>query len=99
MITTIDSNEYVGRICIGKIERGVIKRNQNVTILHRDGSSHNVKVSGLYVYDGLTRVEVEEAKLGDIVAVSGLGEVNIGETIADSATPEAFNCRHRWAYQ
>ena len=57
LITTIDSNEYVGRICIGKIERGVIKRNQNVTILHRDGSSHNVKVSGLYVYDGLTRVE------------------------------------------
>lgn len=90
LVTTIDSSEYVGRICIGKIERGVIKRNQNVTILHRDGSSHNVKVSTLFTYHGLKRVEVEEAKLGDIVAVSGLGEVNIGETIADSSTPEAL---------
>ena len=90
LVTTIDSSEYVGRICIGKIERGVIKKNQNVTILHRDGTSHNVKVSGLFVYHGLKRVEVEEAKLGDIVAVSGLGEVNIGETIADSGTPEAL---------
>lgn len=90
LVTTIDSNEYIGRICIGKIERGVIKKNQNVTVLHRDGSSHNVKVSGLYVYSGLKRVEVEEAQLGDIVAVSGLGEVNIGETIADSAAPEAL---------
>ncbi|WP_139904432.1 translational GTPase TypA [Clostridium thermarum] len=90
LVTTIDSSEYVGRICIGKIERGVIRKNQNVTILHRDGSSHNVKVSTLYVYNGLKRVEVEEAKLGDIVAVSGLGEVNIGETIADSSAPEAL---------
>jgi GTP-binding protein len=94
LVTTIDSSEYVGRICIGKIERGVIKRNQNVTILHRDGSSHNVKVSGLFVYYGLKRVEVEEAKLGDIVAVSGLGEVNIGETIADSSAPEALPFVH-----
>ena len=59
LVTTIDTNDYVGRICIGKIERGVIKKNQNVAIIHKDGSSHNVKVSGLYVYDGLKRVEVE----------------------------------------
>lgn len=90
LATTIDSNEYVGRICIGKIERGVIKKNQQVTILRKDGSTNNVKVSGVYVYSGLKRMEVEEAKLGDIVAVSGLGDVNIGETIADSSNPEAL---------
>lgn len=90
LATTIDSNEYVGRICIGKIERGVIRKNQQVVIIRRDGSTNNVKVSGLYVYSGLKRVEVEEARLGDIVAVSGLGDVNIGETIADSAAPEAL---------
>jgi GTP-binding protein len=90
LVTTLDSNEYVGKIAIGKIERGSIRRNQQVALIRRDGSTSNVKVSSLYVFNGLKREEVEEAKLGDIVAVSGIPDINIGETIADSANPEAI---------
>jgi GTP-binding protein len=90
LITTIDYSEYVGKIAVGKIERGIVKRNQNVTIIHRDGTTNNVRVSNLYVYNGLKREEADEARLGDIVAVSGIGEINIGETIADSSNPEAL---------
>lgn len=89
LVTTLDSNEYVGKIAIGKIERGTIRRNQQVALIRRDGTTSNVKVSSLYVFNGLKREEVEEAKLGDIVAVSGIPDINIGETIADSANPEA----------
>ncbi|WP_027634114.1 translational GTPase TypA [Clostridium hydrogeniformans] len=90
LVTTLDSNEYVGRISIGKVERGVIRKNQNVTIIQKDGSSTNAKISNLYVYEGLNRVETEEAKLGDIVAVSGVSNANIGDTISDSDNPEAL---------
>ncbi|MCY6372322.1 translational GTPase TypA [Clostridium ganghwense] len=90
LVTTIDYNEYVGRIGIGKIERGEIKKNQQVSVLGRDGSKKNVKISNLYVYSGLKREEVEVAKLGDIVAVAGIPDINIGETIADTSCPEAL---------
>ncbi|MHC1683290.1 MAG: translational GTPase TypA [Clostridiaceae bacterium] len=90
LVTTLDSSEYVGRIAIGRIERGVAKRNQNVTIMRKDGSTSNVKISNLYVFEGLKRVDADEAMLGDIVAISGIGDVNIGETIADSSRPEAL---------
>lgn len=90
LVTTLDSNEYVGRISIGKVERGIIRKNQNVTIIQKDGSSTNAKISNLYVYEGLNRVEAEEAMLGDIVAVSGVSNANIGDTIADSVNPEAL---------
>ncbi|EGO87931.1 GTP-binding protein TypA [Clostridium botulinum C str. Stockholm] len=89
LVTTIDYNEYVGRIGIGKIERGKVAKNQQVTIVDREGNKRNVKVSNLYVYNGLKREEVEEAQLGDIVAVSGIVDINIGETIADPSRPEA----------
>ena len=90
LVTSLDYNEYVGKIGIGKIERGVIRKNQTVAQIAKDGTKKNVKVSNVYTYDGLKRVEVEEAKLGDIVAISGIPEVHIGETIADSACPEAL---------
>jgi GTP-binding protein len=90
LVTTLDSSEYVGKIAIGKIERGVIKRNQQVALIRRDGSINNVKVSSLYVFKGLKKEEVEEAKLGDIIAVSGIPDINIGETIADASCPEAL---------
>jgi len=90
LVTTIDSNEYVGRISVGKIERGSIKKNQNVALIRRDGSISNNKISALFVYDGLKRVETDQASLGDIVAIAGLSDTNIGETIADSANPEAL---------
>lgn len=90
LITTLDSNEYVGKIAIGKIERGSIKKNQQATILGKDGLKRNVKISNVYVYNGLKREDVEEAKLGDIVAVSGIGDASIGNTIACSIEPEAL---------
>ncbi|WP_138203214.1 translational GTPase TypA [Haloimpatiens lingqiaonensis] len=90
LVTTIDYNEYVGKIAIGKIERGNIRKNQQVALVRKDGKIENVKVANLYVYNGLNRQEVEEALLGDIVAVSGIPDINIGETIADSSNPEAL---------
>lgn len=90
LVTTIDYNEYVGRIGIGKIERGSISKNQQITVIGRDGSKKNIKVSNLYVYNGLKREEVEKAQLGDIVAVAGIPDINIGETIADTSCPEAL---------
>ncbi len=90
LVTTIDYNEYVGRIAIGRIARGSIARNQQVAIVQKDGSKRTIKISNLYVYNGLKREEVQEAKLGDIVAVSGIPDINIGETIADASNPEAL---------
>ncbi|NEZ45976.1 translational GTPase TypA [Clostridium niameyense] len=90
LVTTIDYNEYVGKIGIGKIERGTIKKNQQVALIRKGGEIDNVKISSLYVYDGLNKVETEEAKLGDIIAVAGIPDINIGETVADSANPEAL---------
>lgn len=72
LISTIEANEYVGKIGIGKIERGTIARNQQVALVRRNGTIENVKVSSLYVYNGLKKVETEEAQLGDIVAVAGI---------------------------
>jgi len=90
LVTTLDSNEYVGKIAIGKIERGTLKRNQQVALISRDNSISNVKISSLYVFSGLKKEEVEEAMLGDIVAVAGIPDINIGETIADVSKPEAL---------
>ena len=90
LITSLDYNEYVGKIGIGKVIRGTIKKNQNVALMRKDGTIKNVKISNLYTYNGLKREEAEEAKLGDIVAVSGISDINIGETIADAQNPEAL---------
>ncbi|MFR5264005.1 translational GTPase TypA [Clostridium sp.] len=90
LVTTLDSSEYVGKIAIGRIERGVAKRNQQAAIVREDGTVVKFKISGIYGYNGLKREEIEEAGLGDIVAISGINDVNIGETIADAANPEAI---------
>ncbi|EYE89674.1 GTP-binding protein [Fervidicella metallireducens AeB] len=90
LVTSIDSNEYVGRIAVGKIERGKLKKNQQVAVCDKDGEVRNGKIANLYVYNGLRRVDVEEASIGDIVAVSGIADINIGETIADISNPEAL---------
>ncbi|MFT8313531.1 MAG: translational GTPase TypA [Clostridium sp.] len=90
LVTTIDSNEYVGRIAIGKVERGRLKKNQQATAIRKDGSTQNFKISSLFVYEGLKRVETDEVMIGDIAVVSGIQDVNIGETIADAANPEAL---------
>jgi len=90
LVTTLDSNEYVGKIAIGKIERGSLKKNQQIALVRKDGKIENARISNLYVYQGLKREEAEEAMLGDIVAVAGIPDINIGETIADSSNPEAL---------
>lgn len=90
LVTSLDSSEYVGKIAIGRITRGVAKRNQQAAIVRENGEITKFKISGIYGYNGLNREEVEEATIGDIVAISGINDVNIGETIADAANPEAL---------
>ncbi|QAA33747.1 translational GTPase TypA [Clostridium manihotivorum] len=90
LVTTIDTSEYVGKIVIGKVVRGTVNKNQNVAVVRKDGSTSNYKVSSLYTYNGLKREEANEASLGDIIAISGILEANIGETIADAQNPEAL---------
>ncbi len=88
LVTTIDYSDYTGRIGIGRIERGTIKASDQVALCKNDGSIKNIKIGKLYTYSGLNRVEVEEAYCGDIVAVTGVEGINIGETIADINSPE-----------
>ena len=81
LFSSLDYDDYVGRIGVGKVERGCVKMGQNVVICKQDGTTQNVKVSRLYQFEGLKRAEVDSAKAGDIVAVSGIEGLNIGETI------------------
>jgi GTP-binding protein len=90
LVSTLDSNAFVGKISIGKIHRGSVKKNQNVTLISNDGSKKDFKVTNLFTYNGLKREETVEAGFGDIVALSGAGEANIGDTIADINEPEAL---------
>lgn len=90
MICNIDYDEYVGRIGVGKIIRGKISANQPISICRTDGTVAQGKVSRLYQFEGLKRVEVPEGKMGDIVAINGAEKINIGETVCDLNTPEAL---------
>lgn len=92
LITTIDYSEYVGRIGIGKVENGTIRVNDDCMLVnvHNPEFSDKVKISKLYVYEGLERVEVKEASFGNIVAVSGIAGVRIGDTICALEAPNAL---------
>ncbi|PKK39185.1 GTP-binding protein TypA/BipA [Clostridiaceae bacterium JG1575] len=90
LVSTLDSSEYMGKLAVGKIERGRIRKNMNVAIMNRDGSLKKNTVSALFINEGLKRVETQEASLGDIVAIAGLGDVSIGDTVADALAPEAL---------
>ena len=81
IICNVDYDEYVGRIGIGRIVRGKIKDGQPVTIVHTDKSTTNARVGKLYQFQGLKRTEVESAEMGDIIALSGIEKINIGETV------------------
>ncbi|MBS5501428.1 MAG: GTP-binding protein [Eggerthella sp.] len=80
LFSNIDHDDYVGRIGVGRVERGEVKDGQSMVLCCRDGSTRNVKIGKLYQFEGLRRVEVESAALGDLVAVSGFTDLNIGET-------------------
>ncbi len=90
LFSNIDYDDYVGRIGIGRVERGTVKTGQTVTICHTDGRTSNAKIAKLYVYEGLKRVEVPTAKIGDIICVSGIQDLTIGETACDPNTVEAL---------
>ncbi len=83
-VALLDYNDFVGRIGIGTIKRGTIKVNDNVTVSRLDGSTNNFRVLKLFGFQGLKRLEIEEAHAGDIVAVAGLADINVGETICAS---------------
>ena len=88
LVSNIDYDEYVGRIAIGRVERGSIKLGQQAIICKKEGQVLNARITKLYCYEGLKRIETNEAKIGDIVAVSGVGDVTIGDTICDVGAPE-----------
>jgi len=90
LVTLMDYNEYLGRIAVGRVNRGVIKQGQPVTVMLRDGSTKNARIEKLFGFQGLKRIEVAEAGAGDIVAIAGIKDINIGETIADPQHPEAL---------
>ncbi|MFC4305609.1 translational GTPase TypA [Cohnella boryungensis] len=90
LVTLLDYNEYLGRIAIGRVNRGRIRQGQVVAVIDREGQVKQARIEKLFGFQGLKRIEVEEAAGGDIVAIAGLKEINIGETIADPANPEAL---------
>ena len=92
LISTIDYNEYTGRIGVGKVDNGSIKVNQEVLIVnhHEPDRKEKVKISKLYEYDGLSKVDVNEATVGSIVAVSGIADLKIGDTICSVDQPDAI---------
>ena len=92
LISTIDYNEYVGRIGVGKVDNGCIRVNQEVVVVnhHETGKVKKVKVSKLYEFDGLNKVEVQEASIGSIVAISGISDIHIGDTLCSVENPVAI---------
>ena len=92
LISTIDYNEYVGRIGVGKVDNGKIRVNQECTLVnhHDPGKARKVKIGKLYEFDGLNKVEVSEAGIGSIVAISGITDLHIGDTLCSVENPEAI---------
>ncbi len=92
LFSSLDYDDYIGRIGVGRVERGRINRNDLVTLCKTDGSQENVRISRLYQFEGLKRVEVESAAIGDIICISGITDLNIGETICspDCVEPLPF---------
>ena len=92
LFSSLDYDDYIGRIGVGRVERGRINRNDMVTLCKTDGTQENVRISRLYQFEGLRRIEVESAAIGDIICISGITDLNIGETICspDCVEPLPF---------
>ena len=91
LVSNIDYDDYVGRIAVGRIERGIVKAGMQVAVCKNDDKIVNSKIVKVYTHVGLNKVEVEEAKAGDIIEVSGIADINIGETICDQQNPEKID--------
>jgi GTP-binding protein len=89
-VTNLGYDDYIGRIAIGRVSRGVLKVGQNVTVCKTDGSRKNTRITKIYTYEGIRQTEVQQAEAGEIVAVAGIPDITIGETIADPTSPEAL---------
>ncbi len=87
LVTSIDYNDYLGRLGIGRIQRGAIKLGSAMKVVRRDGVVDDARVTKIYAFEGLRRTEVAEASMGEIIAIAGMEDVDIGETIADAADP------------
>ena len=84
LISNIDADNFVGRIGVGRVERGTVKNGQSVTLCHTDGTNKTVRIGKLYQFEGLKRIECDEASLGDLVCISGIQDINIGETLCSN---------------
>ena len=89
VVTTLEASDYLGKIAIGRVHRGKIKSGETIALM-KPSETKKLKITKVYTYDGLNRVETDEAGMGEIVAVTGLAEVSIGDTIADANNPEAL---------
>jgi len=90
LITSLDYSSFIGRIAIGRLQRGSLKTNQQLNLIKRDGSKVRGKIKELYVFEGMGKAKVEEVQAGDICAIVGLDGFDIGDTVADSENPEAL---------
>ncbi|WP_426447758.1 translational GTPase TypA [Paenibacillus sp. S-38] len=90
LVTLMDYNEYLGRIAIGRVNRGKVRQGQSIAVINREGQVKQARVEKLFGFQGLKRLEIEEAGAGDIIAIAGIKDINIGETLADPANPEAL---------
>lgn len=90
LVSTLDYDNYIGKLCIGKVNRGVLKKGQSIVLLEENRIVGNFKATKLYTSEGLQRKEVDEVRSGDIVAVAGIPDLTIGQTIADSNCPEGL---------
>jgi len=90
LATTLDWDDFIGRIVVGRIANGRVHQGEEVSVMHADGSSHTTKITKVLGFKGLKRVEIAEAEAGDIVALAGIEKVNIGETIACGTNPTAL---------
>jgi len=87
LVTTIDYSDYLGRLGIGRVERGKLRLDAPMKVIHRDGSIDDARVTKIYTFHGLKRIEVAEASAGDVIAVAGMEDVDIGETLANATDP------------
>ena len=90
LVSNIDYDDYTGRIAVGKIERGCVKTNMPVVVCRADGTTARAKATKLYTFEGLSKAVTDEVGAGDVVAISGVADINIGETLCDPEHPEAL---------